>query len=120
MVVEQSFKEGVSRWGFSTRAKLANKVSELASGESRSTPSLRKSLTTSVKTSRDLPKSVQFKFVRHGVFFQKGVGRGRGINSGRTRPRDWFNSVVSVEVEALAQITAENMAELATQKMLIQ
>lgn len=51
-------------------------------------------------------------FVRHGIYVEKGVGRGRGIHSGRTTPNEWFNPVMREQVPLLADDLGANAADL--------
>lgn len=72
---------------------------------------------------------ITFSFARHGVFLQKGVGRGhmmagnkvvRGVKwkkfprllpgSVNREPEDWFNGTMEQEVPALADIVADHKA----------
>ena len=62
--------------------------------------------------------SIGFSFERHGIFVEKGVGKGRGINSGKTNPMPWFNPIMDEEVPLLADELGLNVAEL-LQKALI-
>lgn len=59
-------------------------------------------------------EGTSFRFVRHGVFVQKGVGRGNRINdSGRKRkPKDWFNKEIE-NIEDLADMVAAYRADIA-------
>ena len=82
---------------------------------------------------------IGFSFARHGVFWQKGVGRGYVMQNGivtrgqkkriginkhdkrttfiatagpiRRKPVDWFNGLISREVETLADIVADHHAD---------
>lgn len=47
-------------------------------------------------------RSVGVKIDKHGVFFEKGVGRGRGIGSGKETPNPWFNPVMEKMAPKLA------------------
>ena len=55
---------------------------------------------------------IKISFERHGVFVEKGVGRGRGINSGKTKPNEWFNPVIMEKVPQLADELGENTANM--------
>lgn len=82
---------------------------------------------------------VGFSFARHGVFWQKGVGRGHVMQNGivvrgykkkigrnlhdkrtsfvsvagpiKRKPVDWFNGLIDQEIENLADIVAEHYAD---------
>lgn len=51
---------------------------------------------------------VAFKIKRYQVFFEKGVGKSRGINSGRTTPRPWFNKTLERALPELQNLVTEN------------
>lgn len=69
---------------------------------------------TRVKLDRQtgLANRIGISFERHGVFVEKGVGRGRGINSGKTKPKEWFNPVIRDRVPQLAQELGESTADI--------
>jgi hypothetical protein len=62
--------------------------------------------------------AIGISFEKHGIYVEKGVGRGRGINSGRTNPMPWFNPVMEARIPILADELAMNAADL-LQKALI-
>jgi hypothetical protein len=68
--------------------------------------------------SNGLTFGIGITFERHGVFVEKGVGKGRGINSGKTNPMPWFNPVMDTHIPLLADDMAVNVADL-LQKALI-
>jgi hypothetical protein len=55
---------------------------------------------------------LSFTFPRHGVFLQKGVGRGHPIGSPRVA-KDWFNSIISKHMQELVDIVGNYYAEQA-------
>lgn len=80
---------------------------------------------------------VTYHFPRHGVFFQKGVGRGhvmvnntvvRGVKSNRVvtlgkgginrDPKDWYNKTMNEETPHLADTIAEHKADSAVLNVL--
>jgi hypothetical protein len=85
---------------------------------------------------------VSYHFIKHGVFFHKGVGRGYTMVGGRVvrgykfdshiirkrqdkpaaivlggevkrEPKEWFNPVLDTEVPKLADLVAEMKADMA-------
>lgn len=55
---------------------------------------------------------VGVSFVQYAVFYEKGVGRGRGIHSGKTQPHPTINPVLSLHVPILANRLGMNTADL--------
>lgn len=69
---------------------------------------------------------ISFRFPKHGVFFQKGVGRGYKSQNGvvhkvtpsRTQgmnrqPKDWFNATLDQRIPMLAEMLGESWANAA-------
>lgn len=99
----------------SHRLTLSSKLKSAANRSSR----LYK-LKTSEKKDRNTSKTIAIgiTFEKHGIYVEKGVGRGRGIDSGKTKPMPWFNPVVELYVPVIAEDLAINAADL-LQKALI-
>jgi hypothetical protein len=51
-------------------------------------------------------KRIGFSLSKVGVYQEKGVGRGRGIHSGKTTPKPWFNPTISKNIQELADSLA--------------
>lgn len=78
-----------------------------------------------------IASKISYKFLRYGVFVQKGVGRGWPIesiksntsiinSSGKKRvPKDWFNSVLNDQLPKLADAVAANMADITVKNIQI-
>lgn len=86
---------------------------------------------------------IRYGFGRHGVFLQKGVGRGYVVRNGfvqrgmkvrigdkptdfkatsgqiNRKPKDWFNGPLAKNVEILADIVVEHYAERAVNDALM-
>jgi hypothetical protein len=54
---------------------------------------------------------IAFRFSRHGIFLERGVGKGRKKGSGKEQPRKWIEPTIAVEVEKLADIVANRDAD---------
>jgi len=91
----------------------------------RQEPSITNIRAKVLKTAGEV-SGVSFGFPRHGVFVQKGVGRGYQMQAGKVvrvaksaptgntrQPVDWFNSVIDSQVPALADKIADIHADLA-------
>lgn len=73
---------------------------------------------------------ISFRFPKHGVFFQKGVGRGYRSKNGNVykvspsrtigmnrQPKDWFNSTLDERVPLLGEMLADKMANAVVNAM---
>ncbi len=126
--------EVIKKWGSMVQRRLKLNSNKFKHGKTENSiitkdglteGKLRQSIYTKYHESFGAIDSVTFGFERHGVFVQKGVGRGHGINSGfvvkspesinrdnqikkiRT-PQDWFNS----DVERMLPELADKLAEM--------
>jgi len=55
---------------------------------------------------------VNFRMARHGIFFERGVGRGRKANSANTRPHPFIKPILDPAIDELAAIIAEGYADV--------
>jgi hypothetical protein len=62
--------------------------------------------------------AIGVSFEKHGVFVEKGVGRGRGINSGKANPMPWFNPIMESYIPIMADELAINAADLLHKAMI--
>lgn len=112
----------VRSWGRNVEGKLRFSIMSMSSkGRGR----LARSLKTKFKSSYGEVERVSYSFLRHGIFFQKGVGKGyilegnvlrRGSRDGNRivtsasqlrghilrSPKDWSNRILDSEVQVLA------------------
>lgn len=96
-------------WAKTTRQKL---LFELARLNIKDKQRLMRSLRSRVKLRFGQAEAVAFNFVAHGIYVAKGVGRGTSIDQAGTSaskrtPREWYNPVLDLEVEKLADILIE-------------
>ena len=56
---------------------------------------------------------VNFKFVRHAIFFEHCVGRGRPVRSPKANPHPFLALSIDPAISALADIVAEHYADVA-------
>ena len=73
----------------------------------------------SIKKKYGVPERVSLSFPKHYVFVEKGVGRGRGINSGKAKPNPAINPAIEAHIEELADIAANGMADVAVNNIFI-
>lgn len=65
-----------------------------------------------VKSRHGLVDRINFRFARHGIFLEHGVGRYRGINSARRNPKPWLAPILDPAIEQLADIVADGYADV--------
>jgi hypothetical protein len=112
------------------RPMLIRSASQVSRGSfvqrsARQEPSITNIKAKVLKTAGEV-SGVGFAFPRHGVFVQKGVGRGYQMQAGKVvrvaksaatgntrQPVDWFNSIIDSQVPALADKIAGIHADLA-------
>lgn len=121
------FNKDVRNWAYRNRSLLKSGVNSKAT---KGNGTLARSIKTSTRKQLGEIDSISYKFPRHGVFFQKGVGRGhvmqgnrviRGLKNNKTitpidgninrQPQDWFNATLDTEVPKLADIVADHKAD---------
>jgi len=77
------------------------------------------SIKSSIKRSGLLVERISFSFARHGIFVEVGVGKHRSKGSGRERPRPWINPGMNEAVEEIADILADQYADIAAGELKI-
>lgn len=81
--------------------------------------SLRKSLRSGTRRSQGEIERVYFRFARHGIFLEHGVGRGRPVGSAKAErlKRPWLSVVLPDEIDALADTLSEEYADVAANEL---
>lgn len=57
--------------------------------------------------------SVKFRFRKHGIYLEHGVGRGRPVRSAAAKPKPWLKPVLDPAIDTLAELVASNYADIA-------
>jgi len=75
---------------------------------------------TKTKTEKQSDKinTIGISMVKHAIFKEKGVGRGRGIDSGKTTPDPIINPTLEQELPLLADQLGENYADLLAKSLI--
>jgi hypothetical protein len=116
----KEYNAALEKWGRSVAGKLKRKQ-----------PSIAKS----VRFKRDGGEiyAIGFGLLRHGVFLEKGVGRGYAYNGGsvvnksggavKRKPKPWFNPTLDDEIPRLTEIVTRHTGDainINTKRMFIQ
>lgn len=66
-------------------------------------------------------EAIAFRFARHGIFLEHGVGKNRPVGSGKAEnaKKPWLSPVLTPAVEALADRIAEKYADIAADEVRI-
>lgn len=108
--------------GIDDKIKLAKTVSRIRFSKAKSgktTPHkeefLSKSLGSRLKKRQGDIESISFSFVRHGIFVEHGVGRGRPVGSSQANPhkKPWLSIVLPPSIEDLADVLENEYADIA-------
>lgn len=123
---ETLFNQEVQQWNNKTKRQIKAEIQRLSqSGKGR----LYRSLTARMRKSDGQVFAIGYKFLRYGVFWQKGVGRGwpiervkqngRILENGGRKPQPWFNEPIEERIEELADIAARHQLEINAKKIRI-
>lgn len=117
--------EAVREWGKLTLRKLRRRVSALTLKDRFAimkrarwlhkhpdTKAIEPSLGVGFKKDFGQIGRINFKFSRHGIFFEHGVGRGRPVRSSKATPKPWLAPILDPAIEELADIISEEYADL--------
>ena len=113
--------EEIKAWGRRNRSLL--KSSQKSAGINKYTGALGRYVQDKYRSRFNKIDMVGFRMPRHGVFVEKGVGRGHPISSvgaklGR-KAKPWFNPVLDAQVPKLANIAAKHGADIIAKTIFI-
>ncbi|HQU51427.1 MAG TPA: hypothetical protein PK643_00365 [Saprospiraceae bacterium] len=109
-------------WAQLTRKKMIFRLNELGLSNtiaiSQEEKPLRKSIGYKLKKQYGDLSSIGFSFSRHGIFLEHGVGKNRPVGSpaAEAAKRPWLRVVLPGQIEELANILAEQYADIAAQE----
>lgn len=75
--------------------------------------SLEKSIGSGNKKDFGQVTRVNFRFAKQGVYLEHGVGKGRRVRTAAARPKPWLAPILNPAIETLADLIAENYADIA-------
>jgi len=114
----EKLEKEVRRWSSITRKDLLMQLASLGlEQQSELVKSIRAKL---FKKEGDL-EGAAFSFIRHGIFFERGVGRGRPVGSSQAAKlaKPWLKPIIPDAVEKLADILVEEYADVAASEVKI-
>jgi hypothetical protein len=120
--IEAMDKE-IRAWAQLTRKKLLFRLASLNLQERvgllNELFSLRNSLGYRVDKHNGNIEKVAFTFPRHGIFLEHGVGKGRPVRSPKAQAskKPWLSVVLPDAIEELAEILAEEYADITAEKI---
>lgn len=56
---------------------------------------------------------INFRFAKHGIYLEHGVGRGRPVRSSAANPKPWLNPILDPAIDVLADLIQKNYADIA-------
>ncbi len=115
-IQEEQFNIAINDWANETKSILIRNVeNETSKGKSgtifKKGDILEKKLSKSIgfhlnrDKNSDVISRVRFAFERHGVYLQKGVGRGT------RNPVNWFNDSIESQIEKLGDLALDNAVQ---------
>jgi hypothetical protein len=115
----------IKKWAGSTKDKLVGEMNSLGIKHGKNSPSPRpaqQSIKQSTRQRAGLINRVGFNIPRHMVYVHKGVGRGTPIEkAGQTsrKAKPWYNPVIDKNIDALADVVAEELGSSIINNLLI-
>jgi hypothetical protein len=109
----------IQAWGKRSHGRLKTQIK--SAGIKKYTGSLSRYMRDRYFRRAGILNAVGFKMPRHGVFVEKGVGRGypAGHSKLGRKPKPWFNPVMEMEVPRLANIAAKHGVDIAAKRIFI-
>lgn len=114
----EKLEKEVRAWSSLTRKDLLIQLAALGlEQQSELVKSVRAKL---FKRQGDL-EGAAFSFIRHGIFFERGVGKGRPVGSPQAQraAKPWLKPVIPEAVEKLADVLVEEYADVAASEVKI-
>jgi len=117
-VQEEKFNIAITNWATETKEILKSNVESMTSKGKKGSiykkggEIIEKKLDKSIgfhlnrDKSNNVIQRVRFAFERHGVYIEKGVGKGYNRQS-----TDWFNHSIDAQVDKLGDIAVENAVQ---------
>lgn len=127
---EKEFNDAVRGWAAVQRRRLVSRVVSLqlkdkvalkkrialkASDEDYKP--LAPSLGFGLKREFGVVNRINFRFAKHGIYFEHGVGRGRPVRSSKATPHPFLAPILNSSIDELADIVASQYADIAAEEI---
>lgn len=123
---EKEFNDAVRGWAAVQRRRLVSRVVSLQlkdkvalkkrialKNSNEDYKPLVPSLGFGLKKEFGVVNRINFRFAKHGIYFEHGVGRGRPIGSANVRPNPFLAPIINSSIDELADIVASQYADIA-------
>lgn len=123
-----TFNLGVNQWFSKILSKLKGEFSKQDIRHRKNSTSLSPAIDMMEQKTHKKEGIVNkgsIKFPQHMVYVHKGVGNHVPASlagtaaAGNRKPKDWFNQVIDANIDDLANVLAENSADIAVEKFYI-
>lgn len=124
--ISENLNSNISEWAILQTRKMQRRVNELTLKDRRAIQKslwakaneaqykpLAKSIGVGISEDFGQVSRINFRLVRHGIFFERGVGKGRKASSGKTIPHPFIRPVLDPAIDELADLIASNAADSA-------
>lgn len=113
----EAMDKEIRAWALLTRKQLLFKLASLGLHERvqlANSIKLEKSLKSYIRKKGGDIETVAFSFARHGIFLERGVGKGRPVNSPQANhaAKPWLAPTLPKAVQSLADLLADEYADI--------
>lgn len=99
--------------GLTLKDKVAIRKAAWAAGNSPDYRPLAKSIGVGLRRSDGAISRVNFVFPKHGIYLERGVGRGRKANTSSVKPKPFIKPILDPAIDQLADMLAAGYADIA-------
>ncbi|MCB0597771.1 MAG: hypothetical protein KDD28_27075 [Phaeodactylibacter sp.] len=122
-LIRQLMKMGLKEKVALSRSVSRLKIARTAGGDTslKREEFLIPSLRSGIRKSRGHLDSVWISFERHGIFYERGVGKYRKVGSpeARAAAKPWLSVILPQRIEKLSRLLAEHYADIITAELRI-